>query len=158
MESTVITGISIDNECIMASVKHLPFSQANIAQLFVNLAAKNLNIDMISIAAPYNDHITVSFTAEKNDINEIQEVISNMKRDFNTIEITTNSEIVKLSVVGIGMVSHSGVAANIFRLFAEENVHYYQVTTSEISISYTILKSDVQKSIDIISDTYELSV
>jgi aspartate kinase len=119
MESTVITGISIDNECIMASVKHLPFSQANIAQLFVNLAAKNLNIDMISIAAPYNDHITVSFTAEKNDINEIQEVISNMKRDFNTIEITTNSEIVKLSVVGIGMVSHSGVAANIFRLFAE---------------------------------------
>jgi len=157
MESTAITGISIDTDSMMASVKHLPFSQKNIATLFVNLAKKNLNIDMISIAAPYNDHITVSFTAMKDDYHEIQEVITEMKEEFPTIEITTNNEIVKLSVVGIGMVSHSGVAANIFRLFAEENIHYYQVTTSEISISYTILKTDVQKSVDIITDYYELA-
>ncbi|MBI9013519.1 MAG: aspartate kinase [Clostridiales bacterium] len=156
MESTVITGVSIDNNCLMASVKHLPFSQTNIANLFMNLASKNLNVDMISIAAPYNGHVTVSFTAEKNDVIEIQEVISNMKKELETIEITTNDQIVKLSVVGIGMVSHSGVAANIFRLFAEENINYYQVTTSEISISYTILESDVQRSIEIISKAYEL--
>lgn len=156
MESTVITGISIDNECLMASVKHLPFSQANIAELFMNLASKNLNIDMISIAAPYNDHVTVSFTAEKDDVTEIEEVITKMKRDHESIEITTNNQVVKLSVVGIGMVSHSGVAANIFRLFAEENIHYYQVTTSEISISYTILKSDVQRCVDILSRAYDL--
>lgn len=158
MESTVITGVSIDNNCLMASVKHLPFSQTNIANLFMNLASKNLNVDMISIAAPYNGHVTVSFTAEKNDANEIQEVISNMKQELETIEITTNDQIVKLSVVGIGMVSHSGVAANIFRLFAEENINYYQVTTSEISISYTILESDVQRSIKIISNAYELEM
>ncbi|WP_240842780.1 aspartate kinase [Acidaminobacter sp. JC074] len=156
MESTVITGISIDTDCLMASVKHLPFSQENIAELFMNLANRQLNIDMISIAAPYNDHVTVSFTAEKDDAKDLEEVIQNMKKAHNTIEITTNNEIVKLSVVGIGMVSHSGVAANIFRLFAEENIHYYQVTTSEISISYTILKSDVERCIDIISKEYEL--
>lgn len=156
MESTVITGISIDTDCLMASVKHLPFSQGNVAELFTGLAKKNLNIDMISIAAPYNDHVTVSFTSKKEDLTDIQEVITDMKNHHNTIEITTNNEIVKLSVVGIGMVSHSGVAANIFRLFAEENIHYYQVTTSEISISYTILKSDVQKAVDIISKEYEL--
>lgn len=156
MESTVITGISIDTDCLMASVKHLPFSQGNVAELFTGLAKKNLNIDMISIAAPYNDHVTVSFTSKKEDLTDIQEVITDMKNHHNTIEITTNNEIVKLSVVGIGMVSHSGVAANIFKLFAEENIHYYQVTTSEISISYTILKTDVQKAVDIISKAYEL--
>lgn len=158
MESTVITGISIDNNCLMASVKHLPFTQSNIAELFTNLAKKNLNIDMISIAAPHNDHVTVSFTAEKGDVIEIQEVISNMKKVHETIEITTNDQIVKLSVVGIGMVSHSGVAANIFDLFAKEKINYYQVTTSEISISYAILESDVQRSIKIISAAYDLSV
>lgn len=156
MESTVITGISIDNECMMASVKHLPFSQKNIAELFTSLAAKNLNIDMISIAAPYNDHVTVSFTAEKDDMNDIHEVITNMKKEHDTIEITTNDQIVKLSVVGIGMVSHSGVAANIFKIFADENIHYYQVTTSEISISYTILKSDVTRAVEVISQAYDL--
>lgn len=156
MESTVITGISIETNCLMASVKHLPFSQQNIATLFTHLASKHLNIDMISIAAPYHDHVTVSFTAQKEDLSGIKEVITQMKEAFHTIEITTNSEIVKLSVIGIGMVSHSGVAAHIFKLFADENIAYYQVTTSEISISYTILKSDVQRAIDVISKAYDL--
>lgn len=156
LETPAITGISIDDHCLMASVKHLPFSQQNIAKLFVKLAEKNLYIDMISIAAPYHDHVTVSFTALKEDILEIQSVISSLKKDFEAIDITTNDQIVKLSVVGIGMVSHSGVAANIFRLFAEENVQYFQVTTSEISISYSVLNSDVNRAIAIITTAYNL--
>lgn len=156
LETPAITGISIDDRCVMASVKHLPFSQANIATLFMKLAEKNLYIDMISIAAPYHDHVTVSFTALKEDLTEIQSVISSMKKDFEDIDITTNDQIVKLSVVGIGMVSHSGVAANIFRLFAEGNVHYYQVTTSEISISYTVHHNDVTNAIQLITQEYKL--
>lgn len=156
METTAITGISIDNNCIMASVKHLPFSSKNIANLFTNIADKNLNIDMISIAAPYHDHVTVSFTAIKDDILDIQEVISTMKKEYEQIEITTNDQIIKLSVVGIGMVTHSGVAASIFRIFAEADIHYYQVTTSEISISYTILKSDAEKAVNLIAEYYNL--
>lgn len=156
VETTAITGISIDDACIMASVKHLPFSQQNIANLFVSLADRNLNIDMISIAAPYHEHVTVSFTAIKEDIVEIQEVISHLQNDYENIDITTNDQIVKLSVIGIGMVSHSGVAANIFKMFAEENIHYYQVTTSEISISYTILESDALRAVEVISQAYNL--
>lgn len=156
LETPAITGISIDDQSIMASVKHLPFSQENIAKLFLALAERNLYIDMISIAAPYHDHVTVSFTALKEDLVEIQEVINHLQNDFEDIDITTNDQIVKLSVVGIGMVSHSGVAANIFRLFAEGNIRYYQVTTSEISISYTILNEDVNKAIQLISNAYQL--
>lgn len=156
MESTALTGISIDENCLMASVKNLIFNPNNIAQLFTSIASKNLLIDMISIAAPYNDHVTVSFTALKEDENEIKSVISKMKSDHPNIEITTNSSIVKLSVVGIGMVSHSGIAANIFRLFAENDIHYYQVTTSEISISYTISEENVNKAIKLISQAYSL--
>ncbi len=156
METTAITGISIDKNCLMASVKNLTFSQKNIAQLFTSLAAKNLLIDMISIAAPYHDHVTVSFTALKDDITEIQEVISNLKNDHPDIEITTNEEITKLSVVGIGMVSHSGVAANIFKIFADEDIKFFQVTTSEISISYTVSKEDAHKAVELISAEYNL--
>lgn len=156
MESTHVTGISLDQNCVMASVKNLIFSQKNIAELFTNLAHKDLNIDMISIAAPYNGHVTVSFTAERDDILDIQEVISSMKKEHEAIVITTNEEIMKLSVVGIGMVTHAGVAASIFKIFAEEDIHYYQVTTSEISISYTILKDDAQKAVQAIASYYQL--
>lgn len=157
MESTHITGISLDSNCMMASVKNLVFSQQNIASLFTNLANRNLNIDMISIAAPYQDHVTVSFTAEKDDLLDIQDVIATMKKEHEAIEITSNDEIIKLSVVGIGMVTNSGVAASIFKLFADHNIHYYQVTTSEISISYTVSKSDADKAIEVIADFYDLS-
>ena len=156
MESTALTGISIDDNCLMASVKNLIFNPNNIAELFTSIASKNLLIDMISIAAPYNDHITISFTALKENENEIKNIISKMKSDHPNIEITTNSSIVKLSVVGIGMVSHAGIAANIFRIFAENNISYYQVTTSEISISYTISKENVNKAIELISKEYRL--
>lgn len=156
MESTIITGISVDKNCLMASVKNLPFSQKNISQLFSSIASKNLLIDMISIPAQYHDHVTVSFTALKEDINEIQEVISNMKVTHPDIEITTNNSIVKLSVVGIGMISHSGVAANIFKLFADNDIHYYQVTTSEISISYTVSENDVAKAVEVLTEEYGL--
>lgn len=156
MESTAITGISIDENCIMASVKNLTFSQNNIAELFSSIASRNLNIDMISIPASYHEHVTVSFTALKDDYSEIQEVITSMKETHPSIEITTNTSIVKLSVVGIGMISHSGVAANIFKLFAEHNINYYQVTTSEISISYTVLESDINKAVNILTSEYKL--
>ena len=73
-----------------------------------------------------------------------------MKESHPDIEITTNNSIVKLSVVSIGMISHSGIAANIFRLFAENNIHYYQVTTSEISISYTIFESDANLAVNLL--------
>lgn len=156
MESTIITGVSVDKNCLMASVKNLPFSQKNISQLFSSIASRNLLIDMISIPAQYHDHVTVSFTALKEDINEIQEVISNMKVTHPDIEITTNNSIVKLSVVGIGMISHSGVAANIFKLFADNDIHYYQVTTSEISISYTVSENDVAKAVEVLTEEYGL--
>lgn len=156
LETPAITGISLDDTAIMVSVKNLPFSQSNIAELFVKIAEKDLYIDMISIAAPYHEHVTVSFTALKEDIRAIQAVISEMKKQFGDIDITTNDQIIKLSVVGIGMVSHSGVAANIFRLFAEENIRYYQVTTSEISISYSIQNTDVNRAVQLISKAYNL--
>lgn len=156
MESTAITGLSIDQACLMASVKNLPFSQKNIAQLFTSLAREQINVDMISIAAPYHEHVTVSFTATEDDLGDIIKVITKMKKDYDAIDITTNQEIVKLSVVGIGMASHAGVAATIFQIFADHDIEYYQVTTSEISISYTIHKKDLDKSIDLIGKTYNL--
>lgn len=156
LEMPLITGISIDNTCIMASVKHLPFSPQNIAYLFNELSKRHLNIDMIAIAAPYHNHVTISFTALKSDILEIQDVILQISNHFEGIDITTNDQIVKLSVVGIGMVSHSGVAASIFSLFAEHDIIFYQVTTSEISISYTLLEKDAKRAANIIATYYKL--
>lgn len=76
LEVPLITGISVDDTAMMASVKNLPFSSKNIASLFEALSKNHINIDMIAIAAPYNDHVTISFSALKADLLEIQGVIS----------------------------------------------------------------------------------
>jgi aspartate kinase len=156
LEIPLITGISVDDTSMMASVKNLPFSSKNIASLFEALSKKHINIDMISIAAPYNDHVTISFSALKADLLQIQEVISKMSCHHSNLEITSNDQITKLSVVGIGMVSHSGVAASIFNLFAKYDIRYYQVTTSEISISYSVHQSDIALAVKVISEYFKL--
>lgn len=157
LEMPLITGISVDDTCMMASVKHLPFSPANVAYLFDALAKRHLNIDMIAIAAPYQGHVSVSFTALKEDKLDIQNLVSNLSHKFSNIDITSNDQIVKLSVVGIGMVSHSGVAASIFNLFAQHDITFYQVTTSEISISYTLLEAHASKAAQVISEYFRLT-
>jgi len=156
LEVPLITGVSIDDQCVMASVKHLPFSPQNIATLFKALSENQINVDMIAIAAPFEDHVNVSFTAPKTDLSSVHQVVNWLSKKHQGIDITSNDQIVKLSVVGLGMVSHSGVAASIFNLFADHNIHFFQVTTSEISISYTILKGDAKKAAGLISEYFML--
>lgn len=155
MESNLITGLSIDDDCLMVTVNMLPYNTGKVADLFTTLANKNIIVDMISITAPYKDHVNVSFTSKHDDLEEIVEV-TNSLGDNTEIITEINSQLIKLSVVGVGMVTNSGVAARMFQLFSDNGIPYQQVTTSEISISYTINKSDKDKAILVIANEFDL--
>ena len=75
---------------------------------------------------------------------------------MNNIEISKKVDLIKISLVGIGMMSHSGVAATVFQIFAKEDIKFYQVTTSEISISYTIDKSNKEKAVNALGKEFNL--
>ena len=86
----------------------------------------------------------------------IAEIAKALQAEMPQIELSQESEIAKLSVVGIGMMKQSGVAAKVFNIFADNNIEFKQVTTSEISISYTINSSDKQKAVDALAKALEL--
>lgn len=156
MESKVITGLSVSDDDIMVTVNHVPYEIGNVSMIFENLALNDVNIDMISQTAPFNGFINISFTAPKSDIHGINKLMDSIKERFKTVEIDIEEEITKLSVVGMGMKSQSGVAAKMFKLLADNNIKFMQVTTSEIRISYTICTADKEKAVVAVAKEFNL--
>lgn len=142
MEENVITGLSISDDVLMVTISNLEFKVENIAIVFEKLAEANINVDMISQTAPINGIVNLSFTASTDDYDVIKEVMQQLKKQYQEIDIELEDDITKVSVIGVGMLNQSGVTGKIFRILANHHISFRQVTTSEISISYTINKKD----------------
>lgn len=138
MEHQAITGLAIDNDELMVSLKNVPFDMNITAQFFSDLAKKSINIDMISQTAPVYGAINISFSAPIEDLSELRKILYDFMEKYPQVEMDINKEISKLSVVGIGMRSQSGVAAKFFQLLADNNIPMLMITTSEIRISCVI--------------------
>ncbi len=138
MEQQAITGLAIDNDELMVSLKNVPFDMNITAQFFSDLAKKSINIDMISQTAPVYGAINISFSAPIEDLSELRNILYDFMEKYPQVEMDINKEISKLSVVGIGMRSQSGVAAKFFQLLADNNIPMLMITTSEIRISCVI--------------------
>lgn len=142
MEENVITGLSISDDVLMVTISNLEFKVENIAIVFEKLAEANINVDMISQTGPINGIVNLSFTASTDDYDVIKEVMQQLKKQYQEIDIELEDNITKVSVIGVGMLNQSGVTGKIFRILANHHISFRQVTTSEISISYTINKKD----------------
>lgn len=153
MEGNVVTGLSVCDDILMVTVSHILYNLDHVATLFEKLAIENVNVDMISQTAPVDGYINVSFTAPKDDLFVIEKVMGDLE---GRVEISIEDEITKISVVGIGMRNQSGVSGRLFRILADNGISFRQVTTSEISISYTIDKKDKEKAVRALSNELNL--
>jgi aspartate kinase len=156
MESKVITGLSINENILMVGIKNIPNSPQSIAQIFGELGKAHVNVDMISQSLLNKDTLDLSFTCPLTEEDLFDNAVNEIKSFLKEVVVTKKSDLIKVSLVGIGMMSHSGVAATIFQLFAEENINFYQVTTSEISISYTVDKENKDKAVNVLSKEFNL--
>ena len=153
MEGNIVTGLSVCDDILMVTVSHILYNLDHVATLFEKLAIENVNVDMISQTAPVDGYINVSFTAPKDDLFVIEKVMGDLE---GRVEISIEDEITKISVVGIGMRNQSGVSGRLFRILADNEISFRQVTTSEISISYTIDKKDKEKPVRALSNELNL--
>lgn len=153
MEGNVVTGLSVCDDILMVTISHILYNLDHVATLFEKLAIENVNVDMISQTAPVDGYINVSFTAPKDDLFVIEKVMGDLE---GRVEISIEDEITKISVVGIGMRNQSGVSGRLFRILADNGISFRQVTTSEISISYTIDKKDKEKAVRALSNELNL--
>jgi aspartate kinase len=156
MEGQSITGLAIDNDEIMITIRNIPFDLNITSQFFSNLAKKSINIDMISQSAPIDGLINISFTAPISDLAEAREALSAFEQKHPGISILINENVSKLSVVGVGMRSQSGVAAKFFQLLADNDIQMLMITTSEIRISCIIKSKDRDIAVTETSKAFDL--
>src|SRR5258706_7673815 len=141
MESVVIRGVSLDKNQAKVTLAAVPDKPGVAARIFKALGEASINLDMIvqtashGAGAPATD---ISFTIDKADLLKAQKVLENIKSDIGYREVIADENIGKLSIVGVGMRSHSGVAAKLFESLAREGINIDMISTSEIKISVVI--------------------
>ena len=141
MEDVVIRGISLDKNQAKVTLVAVPDRPGIAANIFKALADAAINVDMIvqnvshGSGAPATD---LSFTIDKPDLLKSRKVIENLKHEIGYHEVNSDEKIGKLSIVGVGMRSHSGVAAKMFETLAREGVNIDMISTSEIKLSVVI--------------------
>jgi aspartate kinase len=141
MEGVVVRGVSLDKNQAKITVVGAPDRPGVSARIFHALADAAINVDMIvqnvshSSARPVTD---LSFTIDKPDLLKARKVMDTLKPDIGFKEIIANEGIAKLSIVGVGMRSHSGVAAKMFETLAKEDINIDMISTSEIKISVVV--------------------
>src|SRR6266480_3320038 len=141
MEDVVIRGVSLDKNQAKVTLVAVPDKPGVAARIFKTLGDAAINVDMIvqnvshGAGAPATD---LSFTVEKADLLKAQKVIEGLKKEVRFGEVIATDKIGKLSIVGVGMKSHSGVAGKMFETLAQEGVNIEMISTSEIKISVVI--------------------
>ena len=156
MEEKVITGLGITDDIILVTLKSLKNTPENISKIFEALGDAGVNIDMISQTLVENGGLNLSFSCLDTELNLLHEALSTIERELGPIEIEEHIHFTKISLVGIGMMSHSGVAGRVFKIFAREGIKFYQVTTSEISISYAIDPKDRERTVFALAKEFNL--
>jgi aspartate kinase len=141
MEDVVIRGVSLDKNQAKVTLVGVPDKPGVAAQIFKALADVTINVDMIvqnvshGTGSPSTD---ISFTVDKPDLLKAAKVIDGLKAEIAFREVIADENIGKLSIVGVGMRSHSGVAAKVFETLAQHSVNIDMISTSEIKISVII--------------------
>jgi aspartate kinase len=141
MEDVVIRGVALDKNQAKVTLVAVPDRPGVAARIFKALADAAVNVDMIvqNVSHGSGTRTTdLSFTVDKPDLLKSQRVIESLKDELGYREVIATEKIGKLSVVGVGMRSHSGVAAKVFQTLAKEGVNIDMISTSEIKISVVI--------------------
>lgn len=141
MENVVVRGVSLDKNQAKITLIGVPDQPGRAARIFRALADAAINVDMIVQNVSHEGGIRVtdlSFTVDKPDLAKANKVILSLQPEIGFREVQANEDIGKLSVVGVGMRSHSGVAAKMFDVLAHEGVNIEMISTSEIKVSVVI--------------------
>ena len=139
MESPVVSGITCDMNEARITFKRVPDQPGISAKIFGALAEANISVDMIIQNSRTGGETDLTFTVTMDDFDRAIEISKEVADQIHAGEIRTATEIAKISVIGLGMKSHSGVAAVMFKTLAEENINIRMISTSEIRISCVIL-------------------
>ena len=157
MERRVITGISYSKNDVRITLAKMPDHPGLSAAIFGALSDKEVNVDMIvqNISAD-NKSVDITFTASKEELERAKIAIESVREIVKFQELKIDENIAKISVIGVGMASHSGVAHTMFKTLADKGINIFVISTSEIKISVLIAKEYGELAVRILHDAYGL--
>jgi aspartate kinase len=138
MDDVLVSGVSYDRNEAKITLQRVPDRPGLAAQIFVPIAAADIVVDMIIQNASEDGTTDVTFTVAKADYKKALAVVERMLPVLKAKGVLIDTDIAKISVVGVGMRTHAGVAAKMFEVLAAEGINIEMISTSEIKISVVI--------------------
>lgn len=154
MEGMLIKGVAKDTNVAVVSIMDVPDVPGISFKIFGLLAQKKINVDIILQASGREGNKDIIFTVPANDAENARQIIAENMGRFGGKEVKVDTQVAKVSIVGAGMQSHSGVAAKMFEALYEANINIRMVSTSEIKISVLISREDADRAVVAIHNAF----
>lgn len=141
-EAPIISGVAHDSSEAMVTLRGIPDTPGRVTAVFTGLADLGINIDMIvqALAASDPEHpvADISITFPESQLRKVQEFVDSHKEQLDYKTADVNTQIGKISLVGVGMKTHSGITARFFKALSDESINVLMISTSEIRISAVV--------------------
>jgi len=156
MEKVLVTSIAYNKDEAKISLRRVPDVPGMAAKVFTPLAEANIVVDMIIQNISKEGYTDLTFTVPKSELNTAINIIEPTAKELEVPEVITDEKVAKVSIIGVGMKTHAGVAARMFQALSAENINIEMISTSEIKISCIIKEKYTELAIRALHDAFEL--
>ena len=156
MEKVVVSGIAYDKNEAKITITRVVDRPGIAAKLFGNVADAGVVVDMIVQNISQDGHTDISFTVPRSDFHKAKELVHGVAKEIGADQILGDDRIAKVSIVGLGMRTHSGVAAKMFGALAAAHINIMMISTSEIKVSCVINEQHTEQAVRVLHDAFQL--
>jgi aspartate kinase len=157
MEEILVSGVAVSRHEAKINVLGVPDKPGIAAKLFGAIADGNINIDLILQNVAADGRNDISFTVPRDDLANTLDIVKPVSKEIGAQDLKVNDEVAKVSIVGVGMRSHSGVASRMFRALADAGVNITSISTSEIKISCLVDEAQADEAVRAIHTEFDLA-
>jgi aspartate kinase len=157
MEKVVVSGIAYNKNEAKITVLRVADRPGIAAKLFTRVAEANIVVDMIVQNISQDGSTDISFTVPKPDYPKAMQIVSGVAKEIGAPQVVGDDKIAKVSIVGVGMRTHSGVAATMFEALAREKINIMMISTSEIKVSCVIDAKYAELAVRVLHDVFDLA-
>jgi aspartate kinase len=138
MEKPIVSGIAFNRDEAKLTIRGIPDQPGVAYKVLGAISAANIEIDVIVQNVAKDNSATITFTVHRDELAKAEALLKEIATDLGALEVDSDSKIAKVSIVGVGMRSHAGVASQMFEALAKEGINIQLITTSEIKITVVI--------------------
>ena len=157
MEKVVVSGVTYDKNEAKVSILSVPDKPGVASKIFGPIAESNINVDMIIQNISTDGHTDLTFTVPRTELSQALDIVRPIGKEIGARDIVTDDSVAKVSIVGMGMRSHSGIASKMFKALAEEGINIMMISTSEIKVSCVIDSKYTELAVRVLHEVFDLS-